>query len=171
MKIVFTAPEMHTILHYASMIYETKKLNGVRNKKYTVDIDSYDLILIGLMGESGLCRVLDIPFYVDLFLGGDDGSDIRYGGKTIQVKTLSKDYGTKNRLYVDDIEDVRSQILVSAAITGPASVRLIGAISKDKFRRIKTVEDFGYGPRHTVNESQLSSIEDMLKLFEGATYA
>jgi hypothetical protein len=171
MKIAFTAPEMHTILHYASMIYETKKLNGVRNKKYTTYIDDYALHLIGLMGESGLCKVLDIPFHVDLLLYGDDGTDIRYADTSIQVKTLSKDYGTKNRLYVDDIEDVRSHILVGAAITGPASVRLIGAISKDKFRRIKTVEDFGYGPRHTVNESQLSSIEDMLKLFEGATHA
>ena len=171
MKVIFTAPEMHTILHYASLIYETKKLNQLRNKKYTTDIDDYALHLIGLMGESGLCKVLGIPFHVDLLFYGDDGSDIRHSDKRIQVKTLSKDYGSNNRLYVDDIDDVRADILVGAAVTGPASVRLTGAISKDKFRRIKTVEDFGYGQRHSVLQQHLGSIEDLLTVLQGATHA
>jgi hypothetical protein len=121
------------------------------------------------MGELGLCKVLDVPFHVDLIIYGDDGSDIRFANKRIQVKTLSKDYGEKNRLYVDDIEAVKSDILVGAAVTGPASVRLTGAISKDKFRRIKTVEDFGYGPRDCVYEKNLGSIEDLLNILKEST--
>lgn len=170
MKITFTVPEMHTILHYAGLIYETKKLNSIYNTKYHQEIENYTGHLIGLMGECGLCKVLNIPFHVEILFRGDDGTDIRYGGKTIQVKTLSRDYADKNRLYVDDIEQVKSEILVGAAITGPASVRLLGGISKEKFSRIKTVEDFGYGPRHSVMERQLCSIDDMVRLFEGATH-
>lgn len=170
MKIIFTAPEMHTILHYASIIFETKKLYSSNPGKHIKEIDNYSLQLIGLMGESALCKVLNVPFHVDFLLHGDDGSDIRYADKRIQVKTLSKDYGDSNRLYVDDIDAVKSDILVGAAITGPASVRLTGAISRDKFRRIKTVEDFGYGPRHSVLQKQLGSIEDLLNVLQGATH-
>lgn len=165
MIVSFTAAEMYLVLHYASVMHETKQINLARgeinNRRYAKDIDDFSMHLIGVMGEAGLCKQLHIKYSPPFHKYGDDGNDIDYGGYTIQVKTQSKSYGDDGLLYVNDINAVPSDILVSACVHGPASIQLVGAISKDKFKRIMHQRDLGYGMRDCVYNKELMPIEKM----------
>lgn len=165
MIVKFTAAEMYHVLHYASVIHETKQISlankQINNRRYAKDIDDFSMHLIGVMGEAALCKELCIRYDPPFHKYGDDGNDIDYGGFNIQVKTASKYYGDDGLLYVNDIEAVPSDILVSACVNGPASVHLLGAISKDKFKRIMHKRDLGYGMRDCVYNHELLTIEQM----------
>jgi len=170
MKVNLSAVEMFKVLHYASVVYETKRLSelsgDLSNKKYSEDIDDYSAHLIGLMGEAAVCQLLGVDFHVDIKKYGDDGNDLRYCGFKLQIKTISKDYGDRNILFVDCIDEVESDILVGAAIAGPASVNVYGAVTRDKFIRLMHTRDFGYGDRDCVHQSDLSPIPKMLEFFK-----
>lgn len=165
MIVQFTAAEMYLVLHYASVIHETKQINlakgEINNRRYAKDIDDFSMNLIGVMGEAALCKELHLKYTPPFYKYGDDGNDIDYGGFTIQVKTSSKFHGDDGLLYVNDINAVPSDILVSACVNGPASVNLLGAISSDKFKRIMHQRDLGYGMRDCVYNHQLMSVEAM----------
>ena len=165
MIVKFTPTEMYQILHVASVIHTTKQINlangEITNRRYSRDIDDFSMHMIGVMGEVGLCKYLHIKYDPPFHKYGDDGNDIDYGGFNIQVKTSSRYYGDDGLLYVNDINAVPSDILVSACVDGPASVKLLGAISKEKFKSIMHKRDLGYGMRDCVYNHELSSVEDM----------
>ena len=172
MIVKFTAAEMYQILHYASVIHETKQINLARgeinNRRYAKDIDDFSMHLIGVMGEAALCKELHLKYAPSFLKYGDDGNDIDYAGLNIQVKTSSKSHGDNGLLYVNDINAVPSDVLVSACVHGPASVQLLGAISKDKFKRIMHKQDLGYGMRDCVYTRELMSIETMEEWLENS---
>ncbi|CAB5220475.1 hypothetical protein UFOVP236_73 [uncultured Caudovirales phage] len=167
MKVCFTPVEMYQILHYASVIAETKRINSskgdVINRRYSKDIDDFGMHLIGCMGEAAVHAALEIPYKVDVTKFGDDGNDILVYDVSIQVKTLSRAMFGGNLLYVNDIEKVKSDVLVSTVITGPSSVEILGAISKEKFKRVMFNNNFGYGNRHCVNQKDLSDMNALSK--------
>jgi hypothetical protein len=173
MKVNLSAVEMFKVLHYASVVYETKRLSelagDLSNKKYSKDLEPFNAILVGYMGEAAVCQLLGVDFHVEINKYGDDGSDLRYCGFKLQIKTISKDYGDRNVLYCDCIDEVESDILVGAAIAGPASVNVYGAITRDKFIRLMYTQDFGYGDRDCVHQSELSPIAKMLEFFKSTT--
>lgn len=170
MIVRFTSPEMVHILHYASLLHETKRVNNergeVKNRRYAEDIDDFSMHLIGCMGEAAFCKAVNLKYHVEIGKYGDDGNDVDYAGYNIQIKTSSNYYGDDGLLYVNDITAVPSDILVSACVNGPASVRLLGAISKEKFRQIMFKRDLGYGIRDCVYNHQLSTIEQMVDWVE-----
>lgn len=172
MKVNLSPVDMYKVMHYASVVYETKRINlvnkSVSNHRFSEDIDDYSMHLIGYMGEAAVCHILGKDFQVDVSKFGDDGHDLRYCGYSMQIKTKSRDYGEKNTLYVNSIDDVKSDILVGVAITGPASVRVFGAITKDKFKRFMYTRSFGYGDRDCVDQKDLSSVQQMMEFFNQA---
>lgn len=167
MIIRFTATELYQILHYASVIHETKRINSdagaVTNMRYAKDIDDFSMHLIGGMGEAAFCKAVNIPYHVEVGKYGDDGNDVDYMGFDVQIKTTSKSHGDNGMLYVNDIEKVPSYILVAAEVVGPASVRLIGGISKSKFKSLMFKHDFGYGERDCVYHRDLQPIEKLVE--------
>lgn len=167
MIIQFAPTEMLQILHFASVIHETKRVNNVsgevNNRRYAKDIDDFSMNLIGCMGEAAFCKAVGMSYHVDFSKFGDSGNDVDFGGFDVQIKTSSRYHGDDGLLYVNDINAIPSHIIVSACIDGPASVRLLGAISKDKFRQIMFKHDLGYGMRDCVYNHQLSTIEQMIE--------
>jgi hypothetical protein len=172
MKVNLSPVDMYKVLHYSSVVYETKRINqnnkSVTNHRFSEDIDDYGMHLIGYMGEAAVCHILGKEFQVDVSKYGDDGHDLRYCGFSMQIKTISRDYGEKNTLYVNAIDEVKSDILVGVAITGPASVRVYGAITKDKFKRHMYSRNFGYGDRDCVDQQDLPSVQKMMEFFNKA---
>ena len=170
MKINLTPVDMYKVIHYSSVVYETKKLNmrsgSVKNHRHALGIDDYSMTLIGYMGEAAVCKLLGKDFTVDVAMWGDDGNDLTFNDYTMQIKTSSRDFGGKNILYVDDIHKVQSDILIGASIVAPAMVNLYGAMTRDKFMQFAYKHDFGYGQRDCVNEKSLSSIENMMEFFK-----
>jgi len=165
--------DLMKVLHYASVCYETKRIsherNEVTNRRYATDIDDFSMHMIGLMGEAAVCKVLGIDFHVDIHKFGDDGNDIVYNGYRIQVKTAAKEH-KRSVLYVNDIDDVASDILVGGFVSSPASVTLIGSASKSHFKRKMYEADFGYGKRDAVNEEDLRPVEAMVGFLKGAKH-
>jgi hypothetical protein len=162
MIIHFTPLEMHTIVHYSAIIYETKKINKIKNEIVDPVLNQFGTHMIGNLGEAGLCKALDIPFVVDVNMGGDDGDDVLFKNIKLQVKTLKTDYAESNKLYFRDVSNVSSDILVGAAICSPTSVRLFGALPKEKYMQKMYKHNFGFGDCDCVDQHDLSTIVDMV---------
>ncbi len=162
MIIHFTPLEMLAIVHYSSIIFETKKINNIKNLIVDPVLNQFGTHMIGNLGEAGLCKALDIPFVVDVNVGGDDGDDVLYKNIKLQVKTLKSDYAESNKLYFRDVSHVPSDILVGAAICSPTSVRLFGALPREKFIEKMYKHNFGFGYCDCVDQQDLSSIVDMV---------
>lgn len=173
MIVRFEPIEMVQILHFASLIHETKRVNNVsgevQNRRYSRDIDDFSMNLMGCMGEAAFCKAVGIKYHIEVGKFGDGGNDVDYSGFDVQIKTSSRHYGDDGLLYVNDINAIPSHILVSACVDGPASVRLLGAISKDKFKRLMFKQDLGYGMRDCVYNRDLSSIDELRKWVDEQT--
>jgi hypothetical protein len=89
--------------------------NKLRNGRYLqpVDKERKNTLTddIGVAGEYVMCKYMNIPYKLRLFLGGDGGEDLSIRGKIVDVKTcqnhyphlkvMKKDYYKKTDLYVN----------------------------------------------------------------------
>jgi hypothetical protein len=159
----FTAREMADLVFRASLIQGVKEVNQaageVTNRKIC-DATDFDICLIGLMGEAAVAKYLDIPFDHTLTKWGDDGNDLVYRGKTLQVKSSSTHCVEESRrLVFNHVDHLVSDYGVLCVIPSPSSARIVGAIARDEFRKLHHTHDFRFGDRHCVFAKELTPIE------------
>lgn len=162
MRVSFTPREYRLAVDAAIAVSENKsELNEsgeVLNRRLDQTRSDFEVNLIGMLGEVAVCTALGVPFEMTVKRFGDGGSDLNVNGYSLQVKTRSKHYA-KCYLIVKDLEKTDADVFVSCALDGPATVEILGAISRDKFLREAVDMDFGYGPMPSVDTSLLTDID------------
>jgi len=126
--------------------------------------DGIELHFEGLMVEAALGEELGRPDLVDFSvkLTGDDGNDMRLGGKTIQIKANTYTNPTYLRFDIEGKHVFKSDIAVLGFVTrSPPEmsdawcaefgwVELLGWISREEFFQRAEVRNFGHGDRLVV---------------------
>lgn len=171
MIVTLTPIEMMTALHYASLIHETKLVNNnnnsVVNRRVATDLDDFNINLIGCVGEMAVCKLLGIQYQMTINKFGDRGFDMTKNGVKIQVKTTRRDYGNNSWFVFDDIEEVNADVIVQVAMIAPAAIKINGAITKDKCRRVMVTKNLGYRDQQGVPVSEFSPIEKFIDALKG----
>jgi len=112
--------------------------------------------LTGLLGEDGVAKrlgiaeQLDVEVYTD---GGDGGTDLRYRGATINVKTVSR-HRSDPDLTVDAYKPLRADYYVLASRVGQTDVRLVGYAPREFVANAPTLTHDGQ-PYHLVEQEYL----------------
>ena len=168
--VVLTPDEMLCVVSRTSVMFEVKMANlalgRIRNRRYAKDIDDFSMMLIGAIGEAAVCQLLGIHYAPKVLIGGDDGIDLMCKGIKLQIKATARDHGARQMLTVNDIHACPADIFVQGVLTGPSSVDLIGAVTKEQFVQRMEIKDWGHGPRHCVAREHLRPIESMVKFLK-----
>jgi hypothetical protein len=157
MVVQFSPFDMQFIVMFAARQRAVQEALGSREMKHQADRDGFDIHLAGAMGECAVARVLKIRVDTSLVRGGDDGVDLTYRGKTLQVKAFCY-CGPKLQVIVKDVGALTAELLVATRICTPASAEVLGWISTEEFRDIATRRDFGYGSHLIVDQSALKGM-------------
>ena len=161
MRISFSPDSYRLAVDAAIAVSENKSaLNAtgeVANRRVDTRRTDFEVNLIGTLGEVAVCTALGVPFEMVVKRFGDGGSDLHVNGYSLQVKTRSKHYA-KCYLIVKDLEKTDADVFVSCAMDGPATVEILGAISRTRFIREAVDRDFGYGPLPCIDSSLLMDI-------------
>jgi hypothetical protein len=144
--IQFTPFDMLFVVMFAARQRAVKEALGTTDRKVKEEYDSFDLHLMGAMGECAVARALGVKPDTSLKVGSDDGIDLVIDGTTIQIKAYLFN-GPGFEVFVNDDNSLKADILVATRIKTPASVEIIGWIPRDEFFAKAHRRDFGYGPR------------------------
>ena len=162
MRVSFTPAEYRLAVDAAIAVSENKAvLNAsgeVVNRRLDLKRSDFEVNLIGALGEVAVCTALGVPFQMTVKQFGDDGSDLEFNGYSLQVKTISNLYA-KSHLVVRDMTKTNADVFVACALAGPATVEILGAISRTKFLREAVDKDLGYGPMPSIDTRLLTDID------------
>ncbi|MYL15730.1 hypothetical protein GLW36_03590 [Halorubrum terrestre] len=112
--------------------------------------------LTGLLGEDGVAKrlgiaeQLDVEVYTD---GGDGGTDLRYRGTTIDVKTVGR-HRSDPDLTVDAYSPLNADYYALASRIGETDIRLIGYAPRDFVANASTFR-YEDRPYHCVEQEYL----------------
>jgi hypothetical protein len=158
-----TAQELILAAHYAGLIEGVKsvqvKAHSASNKRIS-SMGDFAIQYAGMLGEVAVARVIGADVQHAITRGGDGKSDLDVNGRTIQVKTSTHTKtGEERRLIFNNESDFATEWAVSCSIQSASTVEIHGFISKSRFLKRMFIDDFGYGDRSCVVESDLTPIE------------
>jgi hypothetical protein len=162
MRISFSPQQYRLAVDAAIAVSENKaKLNAageVVNRRVDSSRSDFELNLVGTLGEAAVCTAFGVPFEMVVKRFGDGGSDLMVNGYSLQVKTRIKQY-PQTYLFVKDMDKNNADVFVSCVMDGPATVDIVGAISREKFERCAVPMNFGYGVMPCVETGLLTDIQ------------
>jgi hypothetical protein len=162
---VTVSPErVKETLEFVKAMREAKQKHNVEDKMFDRNNTSEGINIIGHLGEQAIGQALGIPVDTTVMIGGDDGSDMKVGDTTIQVKTsqLKSLIFNASWLFKSDIA-VQVQYVGNDKTKSEEDPRFIiwGYIDKATFKANHYKKDYGYGERLVMDVSDLKPIEDL----------
>ena len=124
--------------------------------------------VLGLFAEVAVSRYLDAPFDESIYFGGDGGKpDIVLKNIKIEVRA-TKFYPPI--LKFNDLVTSQANVYILCRV-GPLDslrsfVEIWGCVSKKRFLKEHTQQDFGYGSRFVMQAEQLSPMTAMKEYLE-----
>lgn len=139
-----------------------KQANNIPTGRIDPTLTDWGCHFVGAMGEYVVARELGIPVNEEIYLGGDDGVDFVYYGKTLQVKTIM--YGGPDPWIVfNHLSDFKAWACIPVQIKNPVTVEILGCISRHRFREIYKPCNLGHGDRVGVKVEQLNHLSVLLE--------
>jgi hypothetical protein len=151
----FNNAEMKALRDLTDAIQSLKESRGIQTKKIDPNYSDWDVQFIGLKGEAGAAKFLGCKIDRRVMDGGDDGRDLRWQGRTIQVKTSRP--RNEQDLIVTDSASLKTDLMFLAVtdIETPA-IRLMGWIPTVEFLMLAEIQNYGYGDRMRLPASKLN---------------
>jgi len=163
-EIRLTDAEVQDALDFIRNMRETKRKHNSKDMMFDINNTSEGINIVGHLGELAAAKYLDLDVNTEIYVHGDNGTDLELDGVSIQVKTskLPKLIFNKESDFATDIA-VLSQFIGKDnrhAEEDPVFL-LWGWITKEDFMEKYYPHDFGYGTRLVVESIQLEPIEEL----------
>ena len=164
---VTVSPErVEETLTFVKNIRLAKEKHNVADKMFDRNNTSEGINIIGHLGEQAVGQALGFEVDTTVMVGGDDGSDMKANGSTIQVKTSQLKSLIFNApwLFKSDIA-IQVQYIGNDKTKSEEDPRFIiwGYIDKATFKSNHYKKDYGYGERLVMDVSDLKPIEDLME--------
>jgi len=151
-------------LQFVKDMREAKQKHNVTDKMFDRNNTSEGINIIGHLGEQAVGQALGFDVDTTVMVGGDDGSDMKANGQTIQVKTSQLKSLIFNApwLFKSDIA-IQVQYVGNDKTKSEEDPRFViwGYIDKDTFKANHYKRDYGYGERLVMDVQNLKPIEDL----------
>lgn len=109
----------------------------------------------GLTGEWAVANELGLKVNTEHYVGGDPGYDFIYHGWKVDVKT------TRARLLLfQSMDKFVADIAILVKILTDDSVRICGAISRERFAQVHEIRNLGYQDNCVATIKQLTPLEE-----------
>ena len=162
MIIHLNAAELLLCVHAAGVRQGAKEANNILHHSKAADTPPFELHFLGLIGETAVAKAIGSSVRYDITLLGDGGIDMMFRGHTIQVKT--RDQRRDDQMfYFNDLSEFSAEWFIPCVLLSPASIDVVGFISRRKFETKMFTHNFGYGDRVCVRADALTPIEDIDK--------
>jgi len=136
----------------------TRRVDGKR--------DDLELNLLGLRGEFAVAKHLGVSLNYEIHMRGRKNKyDLIYAGQTIEVTVNSYPGGD---LYFNAYFDADYAVLVVPAPAG--AMRIAGYASREEFRDLSRIVNYGHGDRLAMSQWQLRPIEELKALAQGKMF-
>jgi hypothetical protein len=168
---VTVSPErVEETLEFVKAMREAKQAHNVTDRMFDKNNTSEGINVIGHLGEQAVGQALGFPVDTTVLIGGDDGSDMKVGNSTIQIKTsqLKSLIFNAKWLFKSDIA-IMVQYIGADKTKSEEDPRFIlwGYIDKETFLAKHYKKNYGYGERLVMDVDQLKPIEDLALTFSG----
>lgn len=162
-KIRLSRQEMSEASQGATMRWQMARASGIGNQK-RAGVSDAELDLVGIKAEMAVAKLLSLD-YMAARLGVDDGSDLWFGGVSIDVKASIYPTG---KLLFKSLKSFRADCAILVTTTNDDDVMsVIGGISRSLFATDHAVTDLGRGECLTMEQDEIWPIEQMwLRLCE-----
>lgn len=162
---VTVSPErVKETLEFVKAMREAKQKYNVADKMFDRNNTSEGINIIGHLGEQAIGQALGFPVDTTVMVGGDDGSDMKVGDTTIQVKTSQLKSLIFNAAWL-----FKSNIAILVQFIGNDKTKseqdprfvIWGYTDKETFMAKHYKKNYGYGERLVMDIDQLFPIEDL----------
>lgn len=155
-------------LEKAKRIVETrqigKRINSIKNSKISKKKTEFEIDYHGVLAEMSVASVLGIDVDSSEMLHGDDGYDLMFNGKKIEVKFS---FYPNADLIMMKKTDLKADFYI-LVIGNDVVMNVIGIIPKETFLSNGIIANYGHGDRFVVPQSKLSwDVMGVLKAKEG----
>jgi hypothetical protein len=169
-EVTVSSERVEETLEFVKAMREAKQANNVTDRMFDRNNTSEGINIIGHLGEQAVGQALGFPVDTTVMIGGDDGSDMKVGDTTIQVKTsqLKSLIFNAKWLFKSDIA-IMVQYIGADKTKSEEDPRFIlwGYIDKETFLAKHYKKNYGYGERLVMDVDQLKPIEDLALTFSG----
>ena len=163
-EIRLTDDEVKEALEFIHNMRETKRKHGSKDMMFDMNNTSEGINIVGHLGELAAAKYLNLTVNQEIYVHGDDGTDLHLNGISIQVKTSKLP-----KLIFNKESDFSTDIAVLSQFVGKDNrhaeddpvFHLWGWITKEDFMEKYYPHDFGYGTRLVVESIQLEPIEEL----------
>lgn len=159
MIIRLTDKELSALLELAKQRHLPKRKLGIVQNFIPTSKGGVDNDLIGLKGEYGLARYLQVPFDDTIHYHGDDGSDLKVGEATVQVKSTF--YRTGRVIYNMEDEFLTDYVVLAITDEKMPTVNLVGWADRKQWDEHHYIKYMGYGDRKVLDQSRLFPMETL----------
>jgi hypothetical protein len=151
-------------VQYCALLAErrniVKEVCGIRGGGQGSIAGTYEMHLIGMLGEYAVAKHFGVSVDSNVSLSGDDKiTDLMIDGHRVQVKTRLPQ---KPPLYLffNDKSLFKADRSVCACLRGPATVQILGWIDRARFLLEAQELNFGYGKRYGVPHQTLTDVKE-----------
>jgi hypothetical protein len=135
-----------------------KRQHGVATKKVSEKHTDWAIDYYGVLAEMAVAKILDIELEEKRLISGDDGYDLVWKEKTIDVKFT---FYRSGQLIIPDYCALADLYIL---MTGnDFEMFIVGWATKDMVERLSSLVDFGYGPKTAMKQDDLMRWDE----FEG----
>lgn len=168
-NITLTRKDMEYVYGLAQERQDAKDLSVVRDKRIDKSVGKVKGHFIGLLGEYIVSKYIESQMNLELYpRGHDDGYDMTYAGKTIEVKTLQGSLifgpGSLDEEFSADIAILcRFKYTDKSHRKVSPNISIQGWITRKQFEKKMFVDDLGHGLRYCVLGKDLNPMETFMK--------
>ena len=147
-----------TAIQYCALMAERRNIikAGVRSNKCS-KLTEWESHYVGIMGEYAVAKQLGLRIDESVSMRGDGKIvDLLDGSLQIQVKTRLPQNPPLYLFY--ESKNIADRT-ICAVVRTPATVELMGWITREDFLAKCQEKDFGYGTRYAVTSDQLERME------------
>lgn len=165
-----TAREVLQLRQFTNLCKANKNEHQITDRKYTAGATEKGIIMLGKAGEVIVSRYYNTEIDWEIYIGADNGFDTTINGKTTEIKTSSQ-----KDLIINDPQHCKyglwkpetEQCLVVWCnqpknqwenIGTNTQFQIIGGTTRENFFTNAQKTDYGYGPRLTLKENQLTHL-------------
>lgn len=160
MEITLNAFDLQFVAMFAERQRVVKRAANIKSRKYDKNKTEYELHYIGALGELAIRKATGSKMDTNVYSIGDQGIDMVVNGVSAQIKTFA--YGGKTLdFFIDDMEQFKAPVCIGVQLLSPVRLRIMGYIGVDRFERIASHKNYGYGSRLCVPDSELKPLSEL----------
>jgi hypothetical protein len=153
-RVSLSPDEVAQSVAFIQQVRHDKSSHSVRDQMFDQRNTSEGINQIGHLGEMAVGKVLGVPVDMEIRTGGDEGYDLFYEGKTVQVKTSTRSsliFNAKHLFSADTA--ILCQYIGTDRQHAELSPHFVlwGWIDRQTFLENYQIKDYGYGDRLVVN--------------------